>query len=330
MSETNPVHTLLQITGGYALSRCLHVVADLGVADALGDTPRTAAELAAAVGVDPAALGRILRLLAAHDVFAIQGDTICHTEASQILRSNHPHSLRAFIRVFGGAVNWSIYEALDHAVRTGRPATEKVLPGGLWAYRREHPDEGSMFNAAMTARARRYVAGVRAAYDFSGFDLVGDIGGGLGHLLLAVLDSAPTVKGVLFDLPPVISEASGLASERLQLQAGDFFTDPLPVCDAYLAMQVIHDWGDEDAVAILRAIRRVAPTHAKLLIIEHLIPDDPGPHWSKILDIHMLTLLGGRERTRQEYAALLAQAGFAFAREIATGSDVVILEAVLV
>jgi hypothetical protein len=182
----------------------------------------------------------------------------------------------------------------------------------------------------MTARARRYVAGVRAAYDFSGFDLVGDIGGGLGHLLLAVLDSAPTVKGVLFDLPPVISEASGLASERLQLQAGDFFTDPLPVCDAYLAMQVIHDWGDEDAVAILRAIRRVAPTHAKLLIIEHLIPDDPGPHWSKILDIHMLTLLGGRERTRQEYAALLAQAGFAFAREIATGSDVVILEAVLV
>lgn len=300
----------------------------MGVADALGETPQTAVALAAAVGVDAAALGRVLRLLAAHGIFAVQGDAFCHSTASQMLRTDHPRSLRAFIRQFAGPMNWAIYAALDHAVRTGRPATEKVLPGGLWAYRQEHPDENSMFNAAMAARARRYVAGVLAVYDFSGFGLVGDIGGGRGHLLRAVLDSTPTAKGLLFDLPHVITEAEALDSERLQFQAGDFFTDPLPVCDAYLAMQVIHDWGDEDALAILRAIRRVAPAHAKLLIIEHLLLDDPGPHWSKILDIHMLTLFGGRERTRQEYTALLAQAGFALAREIDTGADVAILEAV--
>ncbi len=328
MSESTPMHTLLQIVGGYSLTRCLYVVADLGIADLLDETPRTAVELATASGADPIALGRILRLLAAHDVFVVQDDTFCHSMASRMLRSDHPNSQRAFVHVFAGPMNWAIYAGLDHTVRTGRPATEKVLPNGLWAYRQEHPDEGSMFNAAMAARARRYVAGVLAAYNFSGFGLVGDIGGGRGHLLRAVLDATLTAKGVLFDLPHVVTEAAGLISERLQLQAGDFFTDPLPVCDAYLVMQVIHDWGDADALAILRAIRRAAPTHAKLLIIEQFIPDDPGPHWSKILDIHMMTLLGGMERTRQQFATLLEQAGFAFAREIDTGADVVILEAV--
>ena len=115
------------------------------------------------------------------------------------------------------------------------------------------------------------------SYDFSGFGLVGDIGGGSGHLLRAVLDSAPSAKGVLFDLPHVIEEAAGLASKRLTLQAGDFFRDALPVCDAYLLMEIIHDWGDDEAVAILKAIRRAAPPHATLLLIETIVPNDPGP-----------------------------------------------------
>lgn len=149
--------------------------------------------------------------------------------------------MRAFARMFGFATNWAAYGALEHTVRTGLPARGKVLPGGVWAYYAAHPEGAESFNAAMAAKAHGQVAGVIAAYNFSGFGRIGDIGGGRGHLLRAVLDSAPVAKGVLFDLPHVIKEAAGVASARLTLQAGDFFRDALPVCDAYLVMEVIHD-----------------------------------------------------------------------------------------
>jgi hypothetical protein len=191
----------------------------------------------------------------------------------------------------------------------------------------ENPEANGIFNATMAAKAHGQVAGILAAYDFSGFSLIGDIGGGRGHLLRAVLGSAPTVKGVLFDLPHVIEEAAGIASERLTLQSGDFFKDALPVCDAYLVMEIIHDWADKEAVAILKAIRQAAPSHAKLLLLETMIPTDPGPDWSKMLDIHMLTWVGGWQRTRQEYETLFDSAGFSFTREIHTGADISIIEA---
>jgi hypothetical protein len=146
--------------------------------------------------------------------------------------------------------------------------------------------------------------------------------------LRAVLAATPTVRGVLFDLPQVIEDASGAGADRLTLQAGDFFTDALPVCDAYLVMEVIHDWADDQAVAILRAIRRAAAPGAKVLVIEQIIPDDAGPHWSKMLDIHMLALLGGRQRTQREYETLFETAGMSFLREIDTGAGISILEAV--
>jgi hypothetical protein len=327
MMESDPVSTVLQIAGGHCLPRCLHVVADLGVADALDETSRTAEELAASVGAQPDPLGRVLRLLAAHGVFECRGDTFRHSPASRLLRTDHPQSLRALARMFGLRINWASWEALNHTLLTGLPAADKVVPGGFWAYFAAHSEDNSIFNAAMAAKAHGQVAGVVAAYDFSGFRLVGDIGGGRGHLLHAVLDSAPDARGVLFDLPHVVRDAAGVASARLNLQAGDFFKDALPSCDAYLMMEVIHDWGDEDAVAILKAIRRAAPPHARLLLIEQIIPDDPGPHWTKTLDIHMLALLGGRQRTRPEYEALFAEAGFLFGRQIDTLAGSSILEA---
>ncbi len=325
--EPDPVFTVLQIAGGHCLPRCLHVVADLGVADALDETPRTAAHLAASVGAQPDALGRVLRLLAAHGVFEYRGETFSHSPASRLLRTDHPQSLRALARMFGLTINWASWEGLKHTLETGLPAADKVVPGGFWAYFAEHPEAGSIFNAAMVAKAHGQVAGVVAAYDFSGFRRVGDIGGGRGHLLRAVLESVPGAIGVLFDLPNVVREAAGVASERLTLQAGDFFKDPLPICDAYLVMEVIHDWGDEEAVAILKAIRRSAPSDAKLLLIEQIVPDDPGPHWAKTLDIHMLALLGGRQRTREEYEVLCAKAGFVLGRRIDTRAGISILEA---
>ena len=324
----HPVEVLQQVAGGYCLPRCLHVVADLGVADALNETSLTAGDLAAAVGADPDALARALRLLAAHGVFEAQGERFGHSPASRLLRSDHPHSMRAFARMFGLPIFWGTFGEMEHAVRTGLPATTEAFPEGFWDHLAERPEEARVFNAAMAGKAHGAVAGILSAYDFSAYHLIGDIGGGSGHLLRAILaDAAPNAKGVLFELPHVIEEASSVATQRLTLQAGDFFQDPLPVCDAYLLMEIIHDWGDEESAAILRAIRSAAPEGARLLLIETIVPEDPGPHWSKMLDIHMLTLLGGRQRTVQEYQELLAPAGFVLEREIDTRAGISILEA---
>lgn len=323
--DSNPVASILQMAGGFCLSRCLHVVADLGVADALDGTPRSAADLAAAVGANPDALERTLRLLAAHDVFERRGDGFAHSPASRLLRSDHPQSLRAFARMFGLPIMWSTSGALDHTLRTGEPAAERGYDGGFWAYLAADPEAGAIFNAAMTGKAHGQVAGIVAAYDFSRFRRIADIGGGRGHLLAEVLRAAPGATGVLFDLPHVVADSRPGA--RLALQGGDFFRDPLPQCDAYLIMEVIHDWGDDESIAILQAIRRAAAPGATLLLIEQIVPDHPGPHWTKTLDIHMLALFGGRQRTRAEYEALLTTSGFALQRELDTHSGATILEA---
>lgn len=325
--ENNPFETLQSIALSYSLSRCLHVVADLGVADQLGEDHRSTTDLAVAVGAQPDALSRVLRLLTANGIFQMQGEVVQHSTASRLLRTDHPQSMRAFVRLFGLPVMWNVYETFEQSVRSGLPATARVLPQGLFPYFAQHPEEAAIFNDAMTAKARSHVAGILTAYDFSRFGLIGDIGGGRGHLLSAVLDAYPSTRGVLFDLPHVIEEVSGLASDRLTLQAGDFFQDLLPTCDAYLLMEVIHDWNDEETVAILQAIRRAAPDGATLLVIEQMIPDTPGPTWTKLLDIHMLALLGGRQRTRQEYEALLKGAGFGLEREVKVPGDLSVLEA---
>src|SRR5690606_23848707 len=159
--------------------------------------------------------------------------------------ADHPQSIRAFVRMLGLPLQWALFGSLEHAVRTGMPAVSTIDPDGFWAYLAQHPDEARVFNAAMTDKSRASVAAILANYDFSGFATVACIGGGAGHLLRAVLEAAPAAQGILFDLPHVIEEASGLAGPRLTLQAGDFFRDPLPRCDAYLLMDIIHDWPDQ-------------------------------------------------------------------------------------
>jgi len=306
----------------------LHAVAELGVADALGDTPQPTASLAETTAADAGALDRVLRLLALYGVFEYNDGVVGHTVSSRMLREDHPQSMRSLVRMFGLPGFWATVGELTSAVRSGKPSADRALPGGIWGYLKENPEASRIFGQAMTGKAQGHIAGILGVYDFSGLPVIADIGGGHGHLIRAIVAATPSAQGVLFDLPHVIAEAAGSASERLTLQAGDFFEDTLPICDVYLLMEIIHDWGDEQALAILKAIRHAAPSQARLLVIEQMVPDDPGPHWSKMVDIHMLTLVGGRQRTQQEYAALFDQAGFCFEREIDTGSDISILEAV--
>jgi hypothetical protein len=326
--EATPFDTILQISTAYWLSRCLHVVADLGVADALGDTPQSLSALAEATGTHTASLGRLLRLLSAHGIFKSRPEGFAHTPSSQLLRKDHPQSMRALIRATALPIYWESYGRLDYSVRTGLPAVEQIAPGGLWNYLAGHPDANEIFNQAMTAKAQGQIAGVIAAYSFSGFATIGDLGGGRGHLLKAVLAATPGAKGVLFDLPHVIDQVSGMASDRLWLQGGDFFKDQLPVCDAYLMMDVINTWNDDRVDAILKNVRRAAPAHAKLLLVESVISEDSNPSWAKMLDITMLALLSGKQRTRAEHERLLAVSGFRLERVVDVRGTSTILEAV--
>jgi hypothetical protein len=229
------------------------------------------------------------------------------------------------VRMLGLPAMWASVGELEHSLRTALAATDKVLQGGMWHHFASHPEEGRLFNEAMTAKASGQIAGILSAYDFSGFGLIGDVGGGRGHLLKAVLARVPQARGVLFDLPQVIAAADA-ASDRISLHAGDFFKGPLPACDAYLIMDVIHDWDEGQARTILRNVRSAAPPHAKLLLVETLVPDDPGPNWAKTLDVLKL-VLGGKQRTRKEFEELLLGAGCRSLREIDIGAGMSILEA---
>lgn len=306
--EQQPHEVMWTLTNAVVASRCLHVVAELGVADDVTDAPVSATELAAGCGADAQALDRALRLLAAHGVFERADGGFRHTPASELLRSDHPMSMRAFARMMGLPVISDTFGRLEHSIRSGSPAVEAVEPDGFWAYLQDHPDEARIFGQAMTAKAGADIAAILTAYDFSRFATIADIGGGHGHLLRAVLDDVPSAQGVLFDLPAVI-DAGGFEHERLRPHAGDFLVDPLPAADAYVLMEIIHDWPDAECVAILSAIARAAPAGARVLVIESVLPDETLDPRGQTLDLIMLAVTGGRERTAAQLNELFGRAG---------------------
>lgn len=326
MNKLSPEQSLWSLITSHVIARCIQVVAEFGVADALADQPMTADELASQTGMNADALHRMLRLLADHGVFAHEAQGYRHTPASELLRADHPRSLRALARMLGMPVVWNDFTELATVGRTGKPVLDWAE---LVRYFATHPEESRLFNQAMVSRAARVLPTITAAYDFSRFRLIADVGGGHGHLLREILQRAPAASGVLFDLPHVIADVDSRNLERIRLQPGDFFVDALPAADAYVLMEVIHDWADQDAARILTAVRRAAPPLARLLIIEALVSEVPGPHSSKVLDLLMLAVTGGRERTSSEYGALLAASGFRVEQVIPTPSQYSVVEAVV-
>jgi hypothetical protein len=331
IEETESVMKLMEISAGYWLPRALHVVADLGVADALDDEPRSAAYLAGQVGSDAGALDRLLRLLASHGVFDRRDGKYAHNTLSRALRGDHPHSMRAYVRLVGLPIFWQSWGALEQVVRSGKPAVNDIF-----AYFKDHLQELEIFDAGMKSKAHSAIPPVVAAYDFSPFGTIGDIGGGQGHLVEAILKSSQNSRGILFDQPHVIGrvKADETIGDRLTAQGGDFFRGPLPCCDAYLLMEVLHDWTDAQSQQILQQIRSVATDAAKLLVVETVLPDENswaggnGKHFGNHLDINMMVLTGGRERTLDEFARLFAASGWQLSRLIPTPGPYSIVEAV--
>jgi C-methyltransferase len=322
-----PHEVIWTLTNAVVVSSSVHVVAELGVADHIGDDPVSVSELALRCGADPDALDRVLRLLAAHGVFSDVGGAYEHTEPSRLLCTDHPRSMRAFARMMALPVMSATVGQLQTSVRTGSPALEQVAPEGLWPYLQSHPAEAEIFGQAMTAKAGADIAAVLGAYDFSRFGTIADIGGGRGHLLRAVLDAVPTAEGVLFDLPEVITTLD-LDRDRLTARAGDFFVDPLPSADSYICMEVIHDWSDGEAAAILRAIRRAAEPTATVLIIEGVIAEERPDPRVQTLDVVMLAFTGGRERSPDQLEKLLDSADLQLSRIIETTGPMSIIEAI--
>jgi hypothetical protein len=314
MTERNPAQAVLQLSTAYWASRCLHVAAELGVADVLGEEPQTAEALAATLGVKADPLGRVLRCLTNYGVFEMQGGRFMHSAASRLLKSDAQPSLRALPRMMGLKMHWDAYGALDHSVRTGEPGVARAVGEGLFDYFERNPEHGQVFDDAMTAKSFAQIGPALQAYDFSGFKTIGDIGGGAGHLLEAVLAKVPGAEGVLFDLPPVAERAAARGDPRIRYVGGDFFNDPIPACDAYLMMTVLHDWSDAEAAAILAQIKRTAPKGAKVLLLECVVGMTTGYDFGKDLDIEMLVMTTGRERTADEWTAVLAAGGWRLTR----------------
>src|SRR5262249_22437365 len=239
------------------------------------------------------ALYRVLRVLASIGIFEWKQGGWLHTDASRFLRSDHPGSLRDYVRMLGLPAFWSAFGDLDHSLRTGEPAFAKQHAGGVFAYLATHPEESRIFDASMTSKSHRDIAALLPAYDFTQFATIADIAGGRGHLLRAILKKSPKTQGILFDQPHVVAGVVPEKGENLSLVGGNFFSDTMPTTNAYLLMNIIHAWPDAECIKILTAIRRAMPVDARVLVIETVVPPTAGPHLSKELDIAMMALPGG-------------------------------------
>lgn len=328
-----PWKQLQRLLIGYRLTQAIGVAAQFGIADRLAEGPRDADDLARAAGVRADALYRVLRLLASEGIFVeTEPRRFALTALADLLRSDVEGSLRPRALIEAG--EWSqAWAALPHAVVTGRPAFTHVFGAPPFDYYRENPPAAELFNATMTSMTVHVTRAIVAAYDFSDCQTVVDVGGGHGTLLAAILAANPHLRGILFDLPHVLPgaepvlAAAGVAG-RCSLVPGDFFSSVPAAADAYLMKFILDDWDDADALTILRNIRRAMAADGRLLVIEMPIPPGNDPFYGKWTDVNMLVMLGGRERTEDDYRRLFGQADFDLERIIPTEPDFSIIEGV--
>ena len=314
-NKVPPALALMNMINGGWLSQAIAVAAKLAIADRLVEGPQTSATLAEATKTHAGSLHRLLRTLASAGVFAEdEAGRFRLTPIAELLRTNVPGSVRAFARMMNEDYRTRAYAELLDAVRTGEMAFTRAYGMTLFAFLEQHPEHARNFNEAMTAATGHVAAATVAAYDFSQFRCFVDVGGGSGQLAAAILAAYPSVRGIIFDLAagvegaPAYLAKAGVA-DRCQVVAGDFFQSVPSGADAYLLKSVIHDWDDEHSLKILANCRRAIPAHGKLLILEHVMPArveaTPAHQRVLMLDLNMLVLASGRERTTGEYSHFL-------------------------
>ena len=323
-----------EIIGSVVVARCLHVIAELGIADHVAEQPKTAQELATATGAHADSLYRVLRMLAAHGIFAEDDEHRFHlTPSAFVLRTGVRGSLRNRLRLAWQNVVWTTYGQLPYTMMTGEPAFDRANGAPLFDYLAANPEVSAAFDQAMAQISGPEDQAVAAAYDFGRHRLVVDVGGGRGGLLAAVLGRYPTVRGVLFDRAHVVSEPEYLDEsllDRCTVVAGDFFRSVPPDADAYVLKRIIHDWDDETSVALLSRCRAAVHPEGRVLVVEAVMKggNEPDPH--KAQDVGMMLLTHGRERTAAEFRSLFSRSGLRLQRIATTleSSTLSILEGV--
>ncbi len=314
---------------GFRVSAALNVAADLGISDLLVGGPRTVPELAEASSADPDTLRRLLRALATVGVYdELPGDRYANTDLGEGLRSDVPGTLRPLARTLNSPELWSAWGRLGHSVRTGENAFQAAHGVDVWTHRQAHPDENEIFNDNMTALTSSVAAAVAESYDFSDRAEVVDIGGGQGILLEAVLSRYPHVSGTVFDREHVVAAAPirPELAPRWSAASGSFF-EAVPEADVYLLKSILHDWPDDECVAILRTCARSLHPGGVLLVLESVLGRPGFEMHAAFSDLNMLVMPGGRERTEEEYAALFTAAGLVLTRVVDTATRVSIVEA---
>lgn len=327
-----PNAVLMQRLFGALMHRCIGVAAKLGIADLLHEKPQTAAELAEKTGTHAPSLHRVLRTLASTGIFSETADRRFElTPIAALLRSDTPNSMRDYAIMINDDCFWQAFGELMYSVETGGAAHEKVQGMSTFDFFARNKEAGEVFNRGMTSLSRPVIPAVVGAYDFSGVGRLVDVAGNHGMFLAGILKANPHLQGVLVDLPHVIAGAGELLERegvngRVELVTGDFFESVPAGGDAYMMKSILHDWDDERCVQILRNIRSAMREDGKLLIVEMVVPEGNEPSPSKPIDLIMLLMEGGKERTGDEFGRLLEAAGFRLTRIIPTRSPYSIIE----
>lgn len=329
---TSPLQ-LLRMTDGLVLHQALYAAAVLSLADLLSGNAGRVSDLATALAVDEHALYRLMRFLASKGVFQETSPrTFANTELSSFLRSDVPGSVRSFMIFRGSELFFAPFGQIIYSIQTGRPAREKLYGANVFDYLKTHPEVARAFDDGMTSLSEIIAPEIAKAYNFAAWDSLMDVGGGNGVLLTSILRAHPTLHGVLADLPHVIERARerGFLSGDLQLrsclQGCDFFKEVPAGCRAYVLKHVIHDWDDERARRILANCRRAVPKNGVLLLVEYIVSEANSPSVANTIDVAMMVLTGGKERTLDEYGELLASAGFGVNSVLPVAGDFNIIE----
>jgi ubiquinone/menaquinone biosynthesis C-methylase UbiE len=316
---------MLRLLSGYWFSQALYAVAALGVADCIAGGPRTADEIAAEAGADPEALHRLLRALSSLGIFDMGPRGFELTPLSETLLSHREDSLRPVALLGGHPLHWGAWGKLLDSIKCGKPSFELAHGEGFFDALAGDVDLMREFQRISTLTQRQWLE-LLTVLGLHRFDRVVDIGGGTGGLARRMAESQPNLRIVLFDRPEVLDRVA--RQERIEVVPGNFFEHVPETGDAYILKFVLHDWSDADASRILSCCRRHMPRQARLLIIEVLLPDDGTPSIAMTHDVNMLVLTGGRERSLEEYRALLRGQGFALVGVASTAFGLSVLEAV--
>jgi ubiquinone/menaquinone biosynthesis C-methylase UbiE len=330
--QEQPQVAMFQIISGFWISRGVFVIAKLGIPDILKTGPKTAAELASATDTHAESLFRVLRALVSVGVLAADSENrFSNTPVSETLITDAPGSLRWFTISELGQEHYPAWGNLMHSVKTGEIAFDNFFGNDIWAYFRNNPEDATVFNNSMSGITAALNESLRSVYDFSKFKTVVDVGGGHGGLIKEILKSNPNAKGILFDAAEVINGSrerlaeAGL-SDRCEAVAGDFFKAVPEGGDAYVMKWIIHDWDDERAIKILKNCRAQMGPGARLIIVDCVVPETNEPHFSKFIDLNMLVMTGGKERTAKEFATLLEASGFKLLQVVGTDQPTSIIE----